>query len=404
MALPPILDLFVVWHPDDSVGQSVFENLHAHFHSAAFSGLAGGAIDVYARSASWDGQPGGAPRHIPGFHESESEMQPSEYCVVLPVLGRALRDATQGSAAWAQYLTEIVDWENDRLLVLSTPVDGVNLMGSRLGEILSRPQRLPADSLANPSRLVLSVAQAMAQKANGTKDPIKVFVSHAKHNSPTEGVAEEPPYERVRKVLATTNLDDFFDARSLQPGTDWARALEREAGQCALLMIRTDRYATREWTQREVLSAKRHDVPIVGLIAFTEGEARGSFLLDHIPTIPWDRADADKSIETALSRLVDEALKRALWAAQSIYIKSSGFDWTPVHAPEPVTAIPWLATHQVAEPDDRHLVIIHPDPPLAPPELEIASELCALAGFGNRVDIVTPRTFAARGGELGHAN
>ncbi len=91
-------------------------------------------------------------------------------------------------------------------------------------------------------------------------------------------------------------------------------------------MVRTDRYASREWTQREVLAAKRHDVPIVGLIALTEGEARGSFLMDHVPTVALRDDAVTASIAASLNRLVDEVLKRALWGAQSTYIRDEGFD------------------------------------------------------------------------------
>ena len=167
-----------------------------------------------------------------------------------------------------------------------------------------------------------------------------------------------------------------------------------------MLMVRTDRYASREWTQREVLVAKQHDVPIVGLLALSEGEARGSFLMDSVPTVPLLRDDVVSSITASLNRLVDEALKRALWQTQSTYIREEGFDWTPVHAPEPTTAIGWLSDHQSEDPEDDHLWIIHPDPPLGAAERGVIDNLCKLAGFDTRIDILTPRTFASRGGVL----
>jgi hypothetical protein len=71
-----------------------------------------------------------------------------------------------------------------------------------------------------------------------------------------------------------------------------------------------------------------------------------------------------------------------------------------VHAPEPVTLAAWLRTHHDATRDPR-LVVMHPDPPLGPNEREVIVALCELAGLDGDVDILTPRTFATRGGERG---
>jgi hypothetical protein len=164
-----------------------------------------------------------------------------------------------------------------------------------------------------------------------------------------------------------------------------------------MLMIRTDKYASREWTQREVLSAKLHDIPVVSMYAVRDEEDRGSFLMDHVPVIASHPTNERASVERALSRLVDEALKRALWTVQRVYLKSDGFDWLPVHAPEPITLVAWLRTRNSAK-EDSHLLIMHPDPPLGPKERETVLQLCELAGITANVDILTPRTFATRGG------
>ncbi len=400
MPAPPILDIYVVWHPDDAEGEAVFDRIHRHFHSDGYSGLAGGAVEVYARSVGWLA-PGGPPRPllIPG--STGEALAAAHFCAIVPVLGAGLRAAVQSDPDWATYLQQIADSANDTVTVLPVTVAEVNLADSELQATLGAIQRLPTSALATAGLLERGVAQAIAQTAAGTTRPVRVFISHAKHFSDTEtDLPGGPLYEQVRSVIANTHLAEFFDARDLQPGTDWAAELEASAGSSALLMVRTDRYASREWTQREVLAAKQHDVPIVGLVALAEGEARGSFLMDHVPTVPLSHDAVTASIAASLNRLVDEVLKRALWQAQSTYIQEEGFDWTPVHAPEPTTAVDWLAAHQSDDPDDDHLWIIHPDPPLGPAERAVIDRLCTLAGFETRVDILTPRTFAARGGVL----
>lgn len=402
MPVPPILDVYVVWHPDDRDGARVFERLHSHFHSPTYSGLIGGAVEVYARSVGWhDTDDAPRPLVLPG--DMAAPVQPALFAAIIPVLGAELRQAVQNEPRWRSYMDGVGSAANSRVVVAPVSRKDVNLARSALLCAIGTHQRLPDESLDDdqPGLLERSAAQTIAQLATGSKTPIKVFVSHAKHWSVGEdALAQAPLFEEVRGVIANTKLAEFFDARDLQPGSDWAAELEENAAKSALLMVRTDVYASREWTQREVLAAKRHDVPVVALVALTDGEARGSFLMDHVPTVPLDPPDHVKSINASLNRLVDEALKRALWSAQSEFMLGQGFDWAPVHAPEPVTAIKWLAGHRAMQADDRHLWIIHPDPPLGSAERRVTDELCALAGFGAKVDILTPRTFAARGGEL----
>lgn len=400
MPAPPILDIYVVWHPDDEAGAGAFERIHAHFHSAAYSGLAGGAVEVYARSIGWS-TASGPPRPLLLPGPAAGTPRPAQFSAIVPVLGASLRDAVQRDPDWADYLSLIAESVTDSIAVLPVTVPGVNLTDSAVQSTIGTIQRLPADSLVTTGLLERSVAQAVAQKAASSTAAVRVFISHAKHFSDIEtDLPGGPLYEHVRSVIRDTHLAEFFDAHDLLPGTDWAAELEANASTCALLMVRTDRYASREWTQREVLVAKQHDVPIIALIALTEGEARGSFLMDHVPTLALRHDAVTASVAASLNRLVDEVLKRALWEAQSTYIQEEGFDWTPVHAPEPTTAVDWLSKHQSDHPDDDHLWIIHPDPPLGPAERAVIDDLCQLAGFDTRVDILTPRTFAARGGVL----
>ncbi|CPU27635.1 Uncharacterised protein [Mycobacteroides abscessus] len=287
MPVPPILDVYVVWHPGDVAGEGIFRRLHDHFHSPTYSGLAGGAVEVYGRSASW--QPGmSAPRPLllPGV--ASGVVQPAQFAAVIPVVGLALRDAAETDQTWADYIRACVGANGSEVAVLPVLAPGgVNLNGSVLGTALSSIMRLPDESASVAGLLERSVGQAIAQLAAGTANRIKVFVSHAKHNSLGEDALPGPPvFEQVRAIIANSKLTEFFDAHDLQPGSDWAADLKREARSCALLMVRTDRYASREWTQREVLVAKRNDVPIVGLMALSDGESRGSFLMDHVPTVP----------------------------------------------------------------------------------------------------------------------
>jgi hypothetical protein len=102
----------------------------------------------------------------------------------------------------------------------------------------------------------------------------------------------------------------------------------------------------------------------------------------------------------ALGQLVDECLKRTLWARQESLASRAGSDvaaWWAPHAPEPLTLTSWLDEAGAHISKDGGVVILHPDPPLCPDELETLRELGRLCGLGDRLEVITPRGLAIRG-------
>ncbi len=408
MASPPILEIYVVWHPDDQAGAAIGDALISHFHGPAYAGLAGGAVEVYLRHAGWE-SPEGPPRPLPFMDALPASLQPAQITAVVPILGRNLARAVRSCPDWLEYVKAIFDAdspganEHEGRVVAVYPVraPGADLSGTLLAEISVRPQALTPRDIESPD-LARDLAQAISQRiarefaAEGLEERVTVFISHTKRG-PGSGDDVLRLVELVREVLRTTRLEDFFDAQDIQLADDWEATLDAHAARHAMLMVRTDKYASREWTQREVLSAKIHDIPIVSMYAVRNEEDRGSFLMDHVPVIAWHPTNERASIARALNRLVDEALKRALWTAQRVYLERDGFDWLPVHAPEPVTLVEWLRARRMSD-KDPNLLIMHPDPPLGPKERETVLQLCELAGITSNVDILTPRTFSTRGG------
>ena len=407
MPAPPILEIYVLWHPDDTIGSSITDSLIEHFHGPAYAGLAGGAVEVYGRSTAWT-DPAGPPRPLPFMEPLPAGLPAGQITVVVPVLGRAMARAVRDHSDWRKYLEAVFDADDVSspegragVAVLPLPVPGADLSGSRLATIASRLQALPTSAARSPTILAREVAQAIAQRvARSFTDAdldqrVTIFISHTKHPA---GPGDDPQriLATVHEVLQSTHLDSFFDAHDIQVADDWEETLDTESARHAMLMVRTDNYASRGWTQREVLAAKRHDIPIVSLYAVSHEEQRGSFLMDHVPVVACPPGDERQAIERALNRLVDEALKRALWIVQRSYLKRDGFDWLPVHAPEPVTLAAWLLSNDIDK--EAQMVIMHPDPPLGPKERQVILDLCEIAGLSGTLEILTPRSHATRGG------
>ena len=319
---------------------------------------------------------------------------------------------------------------------LNTSSEVISSLTNRQGMVLH-------DNAYAPGALTRDVGQAIVQRLlwkqtgmlSSSESPrLRVFISHARGDIPANDLTGNTPQGVIAKVKAIaqqTRLDTFFDVYDIQADSEWNSSIRERARTSALLMVRTDSYSSREWTQREVFEAKQAGMPIVCLSALNAGELRGSFLLDHVPTIacpqiprgwaPPEGTQAedpvDEAIVTALNRLVDEALKFALWRCQEIpahvnlakanTTKSTsknhpGFDCAPPTAPEPTVLLKFIQEHRQTYGNDKHLWLIHPDPPLLPAEQDFLVDLCVQAGYEKgQVYLMTPRYFFAAGGALG---
>jgi hypothetical protein len=403
------MDVIVIWHPGDGLGPLVGEALVDHFHGTVFSGLIGGAVEVYVRSAGWSGRDS-APRPIPFTAGASAGGDEARFVSVVPVMSRPMADAVSDQGPWFDYVAQIRsarEAQPNRVAVFPLTTS-TRLGGSTLDSLLGSRQRIgqvrsPEDVAHGSWRRDL--VQGLTQFVHGPGSRIQVFISHTRQSAGSAAAVTQLT-ELVASAISGSRLGEFFDARDLQPGEDWAAKLREAAGSSAVLALRSDLYASRAWCQEEVRTAKLAGTPVVILDALMHGEERGCFLMDHVPRVPvhrdgggWSRHDVDR----ALSLLVDEALKRALWRRQRELAEETAavnVAWWAPHAPEPVTLAAWLQQHpdEITRPGPDPIVVLHPDPPLGDPECDVLEQFVRLAGSARDLDIVTPRQLAARTG------
>ena len=386
-----------------------------HFRGPSFAGVIGGGVQISTRSSGWEA-PDGAPRPCFSRHDpAPNGIQAAEYIAIVPVLGIELANAVEDhNSEWCAYLSKLVTTAATNpgdvaVLPFSTSREATN--GTHLAELLKKFQFLAAGNPekigeSSESALCRDLTQSLAQFLGGPGERLTVFVSHTKRGSAGEGASVEALIDQTRSIIANTHLSEFFDASDLQPGEDWDRELRLHSSRSALLSIRTDLYASREWCQREVVIAKVAGMPVVTIDAIGKGEERGSFLMDHVPRVPvrrneneWNQAD----LVVSLNLLTDECLKRAVWTHQKRLAEANGefnVAWWAPHAPEPLTLLHWIEekSEDLASLPAEGIRILHPDPPLGPEERIALQKQAKLSVLGREVDIMTPRLLAARGG------
>ena len=416
--LPPVIEVYVVWHPGDGRGVGVARSIFDHFmQSPTFSGLIGGGVQVSFRSAGWEGL-GRPPRPIYSeMGPAPNGIRPAKFVVVVPLIGTELAaEVEDTSSVWHAYMATIrasQEAASKRFGVFPFLISEGAADGTQLGGIFGKYQFLAAgkpEQLGEDVRSMLcrDLTQGIVQLTSPHEmERLTVFISHTKRNSYIEGEDVDDLVALVREVIGNTRLREFFDASDLQPGADWDAALTKNARTSAMLAIRTDLYSSRTWCQREVAIAKKYGMPIIMMDAIGYGEERGSFLMDHVPRVAMrkqERRWQKKDVYRSLNLLVDECLKQTLWTHQKeLTSERPELDvaWWAPHAPEPLTLLHWISallTEGIDAGAEGDLRILHPDPPLGPDEREVLISYAQTTRLGRGIDIMTPRQLAVRGG------
>jgi len=204
--------------------------------------------------------------------------------------------------------------------------------------------------------------------------PVMLFLSHAK-------VDGEELAEALRDHIESTSaVQSFFDTNDIAPGFDFRSELEGNIERSVLVVLQTDRYASRTWCRREVLWAKSKGCPLVVINAVQGQEERGFPYLGNVPSLRVDGKNPDwcaQVVGIALRQMLQHSWFRANLAdLEQIKLVPSGMVISP-YPPELLTLL--------TRPEKTSSAgLVYPDPPLG------AEERILLAQAAPGMTITTP--------------
>jgi len=115
---------------------------------------------------------------------------------------------------------------------------------------------------------------------HGLESSIKIFLSHAKSDASAISISKS-----IKSFLDSTNLNQFFDTSSISPGFSFEKEIREHLVNSTLLAILTDNYSSRYWCQKEIITAKDLDRPVVILNALEVYEDRCFPELSNCPVV-----------------------------------------------------------------------------------------------------------------------
>lgn len=366
----PLLTVYVAWHPSFRNGAAVADLIYRHFRRDLYESVAGGAgLSVLFRSA-----------HQRGLsHPLEIDFAESQTSAVVVLMD----DAMAGDREWVRYVANVADAAGRR--GLAARVFPVSVTSSGLRKINPSLQAIRYDRWSHLSRteqnrsliseLTNEFCRMLRHYLERLRRPrmpaadlalylekVRVFLSHSKHDDYGERIARG-----IRRVIHDqTALASFFDIRDIPAGLSFADVLEHYVRVSAVIAVHTDSYSSREWCRREIIEAKRHNVPLVVANCIADFEERGFPYMGNVPVVRMDPADHRKRISHVIGRLLDEVLKDFLWRCRVELVRRSGFATTAYFLPRPPELISIVSIPQTGRRSKRTMV--YPDPPIGAEE------------------------------------
>ena len=138
----------------------------------------------------------------------------------------------------------------------------------------------------------------------------------------------------------------------------------------AMVAIYTDSYSSREWCRREVVEAKRKNVPMLVADCLQAGDDRAFPYLGNVPVTRVDPGSTVK-VDQLVGRLLDEVFKDLLWRSRVKRLRRS-------YPQVMFTARPPELILLSALPDNVHdaeWTIVYPGPPLGVEETQLFADI-----------------------------
>jgi len=369
----PILVLYIVWHPNFAEGPGISEAVREHFRRKLYENVAGGTgLSVIFRSVPASGSPVPLPIKL-----DEAETTAIIVLTESNLVGdpkwveyvKALADQTEGAGLSARIFPIAIERAALTLGIEEEAVRWDEWTGSKA----ELHQKLISELTYECCRMLRHYLEHLRhpdEKGDGLEkylQKVQIFLSHSKHDRDGERIAR-----LVRDRLhASHGLSSFFDVYDIPAGLRFSKVLLKQIRLSAVVAIHTDSYSSREWCRREILEAKRGNVPLVIANCLMDWDERGFPYLGNVPIVRMDHPCKADRIDIVIGRLLDEVLKDFLWhcRVQLAQVTDPSLIFLP-HPPELISLAALPLKAQVPEP-----TIVYPDPPLSAEEERLFEEI-----------------------------
>ncbi|MDT5268351.1 MAG: hypothetical protein QOH49_537 [Acidobacteriota bacterium] len=371
----PFLAVYVAWHPRFSGGQAIATALYEHYRRNLYENVAGGAgLSVVYRNTP-------APHMaVPiGIDFDEAETS----AIILLIDRRCADDP-----AWVEWSRELAGralasglravifpvWIDGRAIKLGLTQQAVRWdQWARLRRE-KRMRRLVSQLTYQLCRMLRLYLERLKRLAEGEEalrqylQKVEIFLSHSKHPRNGDGERIAGLFREHLFKDVGDSLTSFFDVHDIPAGAAFDDVLRLKVKTSAVVAIHTDTYSSREWCRREMIEAKRWNVPLVVADCISNLDERSFPYLGNAPLVRMEPKRATGRIDYVVSLLFDEVLKDFLWRCRVQMAANAGVTGT-LFLSRPPELISLAGLRESGVMADATLV--YPDPPIGAEETRL---------------------------------
>lgn len=361
----PFLVIYVAWHPSFADGHAIAKALYDHYHRKLYENVAGGTgLNVVYR---FEPAPGSSVPIGVDFTDAETSA------IVLLIDERWAADT--GWVEWARELMDRSDAAGLAARVFPVAIDGAAMKMGMAEQALRWDKWVSIEQKDRERRLITGLTYQFCRMLRSYLERLKrpfeddealeqylrkveVFLSHSKH---------DPHGVRIAKLIRDhlyrgegDGLASFFDVHDIPAGLRFNQVILKKVKVSAVVAIHTDSYSSREWCRREIIEAKRSNVPLVVANCINDLDERSFPYLGNVPVVRMD-PDAANRIDYIVSRLLDEVLKDFLWRCRIELVDGAASDEVEF-LPRPPELIALAGLRK------QEATVVYPDPPIGAEE------------------------------------
>lgn len=282
---------------------------------------------------------------------------------------------------WVTYINDIETTENIYLVPIALDKTAFNIDGlNRLNWI----RAYEFDEYLKKYMMFISITHEIyrytlndsLKEINIGKDKaLKLFLSHAKDGKNGIRLAQALKY-----FIDNSTMDNFFDATDIAPGYEFSDEIIENIKQSTVIAIHSDSYSSKYWCQREILSAKEHNRPIIAVDSIEEFEDRRFPFASNVPYVyvHMEGKPTKKALLSILEATLLETVR--FYYSNLVLTEARQAGWINAESviyprPPEVSDVGKIFIKNGDSINYRHNTLVYPEPPVYNEELAFLKDL-----------------------------